>query len=257
LVAEGYLHELGHRPLVVNSYTDAIAALGAAGFDLVVTDNQLDGATGLDLARFLRAADDPGLTELPVIVVTAAIPDAAGTPAGTVQHFVEKPFDRQDLAQAIRLAMAATTTGAHRRDTGQPATDPGQPDASAAVKAVPLFETRVLNQLLTDLGVERCERIVESYTSNAPILERALARGMSARDLPAVAEAAHRMISAASFVGLGSVSACARDLLDCCKARELRRARVVYAELLGLSQQATAALTDHWAKAIESYGAEE
>jgi len=246
LVAEGYVTDLGHSAVVVHDYAAALEALRTERFDLVLTDNRLDGATGLDLARYLRRAKDGRLNALPVVVVTAAVPDAAEDLPRMVQHVIEKPFDRQDLARAIRCALQSGDT--------VPSTDRSQGEAEADAVGAPLLETRVLNQLLTDLGIDRCQRIVESYLSSAPPLFKALARSIAANDLAATSEAAHQLISAASFVGLTSVASRARDLHQSCATRNAREVRSIHAALQEIHPHAIEALNRHWAKTLESYG---
>ncbi len=246
LVAEGYVTDLGHKAVVVHDYATALETLRASRFDLVLTDNRLGRKTGLDLARYLRNAEDSRLNALPIVLVTAELPYVDEDISETVQHFIEKPYDRQDLAQAIRHAINA----------GDPA-----PVAVAATKdqtadhdpAPPLLDTRVLNQLLTDLGVERCWRIVESYQKTAPRLFRSLAQGSTADDLVAISEAAHQLISAASFVGLTGVATRARELHRCCIARDKKQVRKITADLQRLGQPGLEALAEHWNRATESY----
>lgn len=249
LVAEGYVTDLGHRAVVVHDYAAALETLRTRRFDLVLTDNRLDQKTGLELARHLRSSEDRRLNTLPVVLVTAELPDVGEDISETVQHFIEKPYDRQDLEQAIRLAMGS----------GEPA-----PAAAAATQdetrdpdpAPPLLEPRVLNQLLTDLGVERCWRIVESYRKTAPRLLRAAAIGATHDDLVAVSEAAHQLISAASFVGLTGIATRARALHSVCKARDRKEVRRINAELQRLGQPGLDALAAHWTRATESYNLE-
>jgi len=164
-----------------------------------------------------------------------------------VQQVIEKPYDRQDLARAIRAAVGA----------GRPSRDTRAPKAAADTEdpAVPLFEIGVLNQLLTDLGIERCQRIVESYQSSAPRLFKAMARGIADDDLAAASEAAHQLISAASFVGLTAIAKEARRLHRCCAAHDTREARTVLARLQSLDPQGIDALTGHWERTIKYYGA--
>ena len=247
LVAEGYVTELGHTPVVVHDYGAALESLRTQRFDLVVTDNRLDGATGLDLARYLRRSKEPRLNALPVVVVTAALPDAPEDLSRLVQQFVEKPFDRQDLARAIRAAIGS----------GETVSLAGRPGdtAKADNPATPLLETRVLNQLLTDLGSDRCRRIVESYLTSAPRLFKTLARSVAANDLVAASEAAHKLISAASFVGLTAIASDARELHRCCAARNASEVRTIHARLQSLHPQGVDALTRHWEQTLDSYGA--
>lgn len=248
LVCEGYVADLGHRPVVAATYAQALDALRGARFDLVLTDNLLDGASGLDLARCLRESPDRLLNALPVVVVTAAIPDPADIPPGTVQQFIEKPFDRQDLKRAIQLATGAGEAGRHEAGAGRDAVPP------VPGRGEPLLDEKVLNRLLTDLGVDRCERVVESYLANAPRLRRSLARGMAANDLAAMLQAAHQMISAASFVGLTAIATRARDLHRHCAARETGKVRATHAEIEEVYDQASEDLLRHWSRTVESYG---
>ncbi len=247
LVAEGYVTDLGHKAVVVHDYATALETLRASRFDLVLTDNRLGRKTGLDLARYLRNAEDSRLNALPIVLVTAELPYVDEDISETVQHFIEKPYDRQDLAQAIRLAInAGDPASAAVATTVHDQTETHDP-------APPLLDTRVLNQLLTDLGVERCWRIVESYQKTAPRLFRALAQGSTADDLVAISEAAHQLISAASFVGLTGIATRARELHRCCIARDKKQVRKLNADLQHLGQPGLEALAEHWTRATESY----
>jgi DNA-binding NtrC family response regulator len=84
----------------------AIARLGAAAFDLVLTDLKLPGASGLEVLSAARAAQPA----TPVVVLTGY-----GTVAAAVEamkrgalDFLEKPVELEDL---FRLAAAATGAG--------------------------------------------------------------------------------------------------------------------------------------------------
>ncbi|MEJ2030086.1 MAG: response regulator [Maritimibacter sp.] len=232
---------------MVHDYATALETLRASRFDLVLTDNRLGRKTGLDLARYLRNAEDSRLNALPIVLVTAELPYVDEDISETVQHFIEKPYDRQDLAQAIRLAInAGDPASAAVATTVHDQTETHDP-------APPLLDTRVLNQLLTDLGVERCWRIVESYQKTAPRLFRALAQGSTADDLVAISEAAHQLISAASFVGLTGIATRARELHRCCIARDKKQVRKLNADLQHLGQPGLEALAEHWTRATESY----
>ena len=245
LVAEGYVLDLGHTAVVVHDYSAALDALRTRRFDLVLTDNRLNGATGLDLARYLRRAKNSRLNALPVVVVTAALPDPSEDPPQMVQHVIEKPYDRQDLARAIRSALSSDC----------PISEQGPPgDAEEDEPGAPLLETRVVNQLLTDLGVDRCQRIVESYLSTAPLLFKTLARSIAVGDLVAASAAAHQLISAASFVGLTAIATESRDLHRCCAARKIREVRTIHARLQGLHLESADALARHWETTVENYG---
>ncbi len=101
------LERQGYR---VTGFTDPLAALAAMRadpdrFDLAVTDYNMPGMSGLDVARALKAIR-PGL---PVAVVTGYITDALrqeGPDAG-VSELIYKPDSIEDLCAAVaRLASA-------------------------------------------------------------------------------------------------------------------------------------------------------
>lgn len=89
---------------------DAADAVAAAAPDLVVLDVMLPGCSGLDVLARLRA--DPGLTGLPVLVLTArgrGIDRAVALAAGA-DAFMAKPFDNAHFLAAVR-ALAAPGAG--------------------------------------------------------------------------------------------------------------------------------------------------
>ena len=249
IVAEGFLREIGQKPRVVYSYGAAMRALGEGRFDLVLTDHRLGGATGHDLAQALRRAPDPALRALPIVLVTAAAPvDARGE--GGLPEFdliIEKPFTRSELKRAIRQVIDRAAPPLAAEPDDRPAPASGQE---------PLLDRHALNRLLTDLGFDRCARVVRSFVDTAPKLRRNMAAGLRSGDLAKTAEAAHQMVSAASFVGLPGVSRAARELHALCATREAKRAREAQARLETLCAQSTAELETFWAEATGDFHAD-
>ncbi|MCA9673462.1 MAG: sigma-54-dependent Fis family transcriptional regulator, partial [Myxococcales bacterium] len=94
LVAD-HFGELGWDCQVVDGGAAAIAALGAALPDLVVTDLRMAGVDGLDVLAAARAAD----AELPVIVMTAfgGIDSAIEAMRRGAWHYVTKPVRLDEL----------------------------------------------------------------------------------------------------------------------------------------------------------------
>jgi two-component system cell cycle sensor histidine kinase/response regulator CckA len=92
----------------VSGYTDARTALAAvradpAKFDLAVTDYNMPGMSGLDLARSLREIR----ADLPIAVASGYITDELReqAPAAGVSELVYKPNTAEELCEAVaRLA---------------------------------------------------------------------------------------------------------------------------------------------------------
>jgi two-component system NtrC family sensor kinase len=118
-VSIAHLTELGFEVDLASDVRAAMELLGAESFDLVVSDVVIPGgATGLDLARVVRARH-PGL---PFLLATgySAVADEAVAEGFAL---LRKPFDLRELASAI--------DGLAR---GAPAAD-GPPHRAAAVRS--------------------------------------------------------------------------------------------------------------------------
>jgi FixJ family two-component response regulator len=94
----------GHATATFASAEDFLAAVQPQWRGCIVLDIRMPGMSGLELQRCLA---DAGLT-LPVIVITAHGDVAAARQAflADAVDFIEKPFDGDQLLQAIETALA-------------------------------------------------------------------------------------------------------------------------------------------------------
>lgn len=96
------LDGLGYAAREAASPQDALAAVGARPPQLLITDVDMPGLSGLELARRV-AAVSPSTR---VLAMSGDVTDlAAGAPAGVA--FLQKPFSRQALARAVREVLEA------------------------------------------------------------------------------------------------------------------------------------------------------
>jgi PAS domain S-box-containing protein len=105
-LAEEFVAELGYEPVGFTSSIQAIAEFEEepSRFDVVVTDENMDGINGTELARAVRAVRG----DIPIILMTgyadpALRERAAATGIGEV---LQKPLRREDLAVAIARTLA-------------------------------------------------------------------------------------------------------------------------------------------------------
>ncbi|HEX7887247.1 MAG TPA: ATP-binding protein [Phenylobacterium sp.] len=115
LVLDQLLTSLGHTVAKAASGAEALRALGAETFDLVLTDIQMPGLTGLDVLETLRLAPGPNQAA-PVIALTADV-TSGGRQSYLDQGFTEhaaKPIQLQELLSAIARAIAAEPSAAER-----------------------------------------------------------------------------------------------------------------------------------------------
>jgi two-component system response regulator HydG len=105
------LKKRGFTVVTFGSGTDALAALADHDVDVIITDLNMKGMTGLELCQRV-VADRP---DLPVIMLTAfgSFETAVGAIRAGAYDFVTKPVEIEALAIAVRRA------GEHRRLNGE------------------------------------------------------------------------------------------------------------------------------------------
>ncbi len=105
------LRKRGFEVVTFNAGSDALAALAHHDVDVIITDLNMKGMTGLELCQRV-VADRP---DLPVIMLTAfgSFETAVGAIRAGAYDFVTKPVEIEALAIAVRRA------GEHRRLHGE------------------------------------------------------------------------------------------------------------------------------------------
>jgi CheY-like chemotaxis protein/HPt (histidine-containing phosphotransfer) domain-containing protein len=174
------LEILGHRVEAVGDGLAALAALSKAPYALLITDCNMPGMDGFELARRIRAAEPPD-RRLPILALTAtAGPEAlAKCQAAGMDLCLLKPVSIEDLRAALALWLPA-----RNQESGvQFIEDLAGPAPGA------------LAELLADYRTSLQDDLAALVTAGA------------ARDRAAIGEAVHRIQGAARAVGLGRVVA--------------------------------------------------
>ncbi len=175
-----------------------------AGFDLILTDLNMPGLEGAALAEALRAAAPAAAL---LVGMSGSQPDAAVRRA--LDSFLLKPFNSDDLHQAIQAAESAPTHAAANAE-GQPASGdtctvcdladaqgPGPLDVSifdSLSRVIPLPQLGALYEMtIADIG-KRLERIRDT---------------VSAGDLAAAQREAHAIKGSCGMVGASELQSLA------------------------------------------------
>jgi CheY-like chemotaxis protein len=106
LLTRTVLEDAGHRILAAATLPDARELLELEHPDLVLTDVDLVGESGLELARDVR--EDPRLFDVPVVALTAhAMPGMADEvfDAGCADY-ITKPVDITELVRRVNAHLA-------------------------------------------------------------------------------------------------------------------------------------------------------
>jgi CheY-like chemotaxis protein len=110
LLTRTVLEDAGHRILAATTLFDARELLELEHPDLVITDVDLHGESGLELARDVR--EDPRLQDVPVVALTAhAMPEMAEEvfDAGCADY-ITKPVDITQLVRRVNANLALART---------------------------------------------------------------------------------------------------------------------------------------------------
>jgi DNA-binding NtrC family response regulator len=103
-VTQFQLEQAGYPVETAGSGNEALAALEKACFDLVITDLNMPGMTGLDLLKTLRAE----YQEISIIIVTAygSIESAVTAMKSGAYDYITKPVNQEELLLVIQRALA-------------------------------------------------------------------------------------------------------------------------------------------------------
>jgi CheY-like chemotaxis protein len=102
------LDQAGHSVTMCDNGAALVAQVRARRPDVVVTDNQMPGMTGLQAREALRAR--PETADIPVVLHTAADIPAAGRVLGDGDQLVPKPFRSAELLEAVQSALRYAAT---------------------------------------------------------------------------------------------------------------------------------------------------
>jgi CheY-like chemotaxis protein len=99
----------GHVVETATNGKDALALLAKTPFDLVITDFEMPGMRGDELAAAIKARSPS--QRVVMITAYAEMLQASGNPLTGVDHIISKPFLLENLREAIAKVAPAAATG--------------------------------------------------------------------------------------------------------------------------------------------------
>jgi PAS domain S-box-containing protein len=207
-IAGSFLRAAGHQVSCVEGGKEAVAAVNAAAFDVVLMDVRMPEMDGLEATRRIRSLDGEH-GRVPIVALTAqAFTEQVEEcrKAGMNGH-VSKPFDPETLLSAVLRAHEAGTMGI---DDLRPAV---LPSAAAPVLGsdIVVFNAAAFERTANYLAPEVVASYLEDITARGETLLSGLRRPDALiRQADELADAAHAIAGSAGLLGFERLTAMGR-----------------------------------------------
>ena len=245
LVTRTFLERDGHTVTIVTDGRQAVEAVAAGRYDLVLMDVSLPGMDGLEATRRIRALGDPQRARIPIIATSAHVfhSEIAQHLDAGMDAFVAKPLSPESLFAAIELVLS----GGERR-VFPPAHAGGVGPGDRPADEAALIQLGVLQGDLDALGAERVRRLVDLFLETTPQKIRLLQDAVESGDLSAVGSNAHHLKSSADTLGLFALAAQSGQLEAAAGGGDAARVAGLFAGYAALYQRSRKGLSQGWAE---------
>ncbi|MCW2238307.1 PAS-domain containing protein [Azospirillum canadense] len=232
MVAALVLRGAGYRVDVAGNGIEAIEAVTAARYDLILMDISMPEMDGLMATQILRGMPPPAGT-VPIVAMTADAMDSDRDrclAAGMNDH-VAKPVDRTRLLGTVARWLADGEGPSRENVPAQDAPAPA-PDSDA-------LDADVLNQLMRDLNPDILADVIREFVEETMARAERIARTWD--DLGVLAREAHTLKSTASTFGARALSAAARALEAACRDNAVGEVESLCRDIPRLTREAVEA----------------
>ncbi len=202
-VMQKILERGGHTPTLVNDGDQALDALEAGEFDIVILDRNMPGTGGIEALQAIRLMMR-GRERLPVVILSADVTPEAKRDAmqAGADAFLGKPIE------AIRLLEQIQALCAPRPETAE-----AEPAAAAQASALPARGPAVVNRetlgQLEELGSSPAfvEKLIGVFVADSDGLLERVERSLSARNAHEFRGALHAIKGSSASMGTDRLTA--------------------------------------------------
>lgn len=212
MVCAATLRRGGHTVTVAGDGAEAVEAIRRAPpdarFDLAILDLRMPTLDGLGALRAIRALNDPGLSRLPVAILTASIipEDADSCRAAGADMVLPKPL-RPETLRPLLARLAGRTAAA-----AEPAAAPEPAPAAPALADDGGFNDLAIRQMCDALPAGRVATLINGTLTALSDYGDNLREAWGTGDLPRVSAMAHKIAGVAGVYGCLSLRAAAQSL---------------------------------------------
>ncbi len=196
MVAKTFLGKLGYTFDIVNNGVEALQALSARHYDLVLMDCMMPEMSGFEAVARIRSAESNVLNHaIPVIAVTAkaVVGDREACLAAGMNDYLRKPLRSHDLTEMLE-------------------------------KWLPVEGSQSGSDSDIDVQFTGDEAVLSLFVTKAPGYVAALQKSVTERNPQELHHHAHRLTGAAGAIGAIKFAALAAELEECGKQNEINKA---------------------------------
>jgi CheY-like chemotaxis protein len=198
-VAARRLQKLGHTVEIANNGAEAVEALKARSYDLILMDVQMPEMDGFEATAAIRAMTCEK-RRIPIIAMTAnALPsDCERCLAAGMDDYIAKPVHQRILVELIEKWGAI----GYRHAPDQPTSGPLS-EAGSQTTDVDLLDVDGIKEMIEVLGLRAYRDLTIQFFDSHDATATALSAAAASRDFRQIGRLAHSLKGAASNLGLG------------------------------------------------------
>ncbi|MGE0096293.1 MAG: response regulator [Alphaproteobacteria bacterium] len=260
VVAIAMLSKLGYQIDAVENGREALEAVQARAYDLVLMDVSMPEMDGLDATRAIRAL--PGdVSRVPIIAMTAHAmeSDREKCLQSGMNDYVPKPVNRQKLLDTVARWLGEHSDVKPARASATPAPRPPEAPKLAkpverppAAKPAPLskavtasgsvLDDSVLRQLQADTNLEIMQDLIRTYIAESAERLKRMATAAAQGDITTLGREAHALKSSSGTFGAIKLQEQARALEMACRAGDATKALELAKPIQAMALEASKAL---------------
>ena len=205
------LRRAGHMVDSVSNGLEAVNAVAALPYDLVLMDVQMPEMDGLAASRAIRELDGPA-AQVPIVAMTAnaMMGDQAACLAAGMDDYLPKPIAVEQLLRIVDRWGGSGTGGGAVKPTPYP----------EAKAAPPRIDHAKRKDLRAAIGDEGFALLMKTFLRETAIHLDRLRRGAQVGDFAVVEREAHILKGAAGNVGFAEAAALADGLLASARRKD-------------------------------------
>ena len=238
IVATAMLAKVVRTVDTANNGLEALAAIAAKDYDLILMDVAMPEMDGLEATRRIRALPAPkGAVPIIAISAHALESDRQRCLAAGMDDYVTKPIDRAGLIAAVTRWLGGGKT---------PAKHAARARTTEREAGLAVLDRATLDQLAADTDPEIAQELVRTFVHETVARLDHIAHAADTRDFTTLEREAHSLKSSSGTFGALALQEHAKALELACRDGSRDRALMLIAPLRALVAAATAAMTRHF-----------